>query len=643
MKSSRTTKHAKCTKVTCSFRVFRSSESNAGFRVSLFLFVAGLLLLYPGSSSTASEYQGKFNSANIAFYDRIRPVVPTNDTHRSSVCLVLSSGFVSFPSAKSPSVVLSFCPVTDLAVTSSPLLFLSSAQGFPDPLPLAPAVFLSSSSVPNLPAPLSGIPAFRPGILDPVPPCALSAPPPATPSVRECCSVRLSSAPALDVPRIVLSSRVDAASDLPPALPLSVGLSAFAFGEHPEPAALMLRQPAEDERVLLGLPSLALAVPAAPEHGLPLDLHSATFTPSSLSPVALAPADVSEPTVFTPCFAVSFSTVSSQVSDIPLSYACVSLSLSSSPVLESPESLCLNAPLAPESPLPPARSVFLSPSSVPDLPAPLSGVPAFRPGIPRVSPSLLAVSFTYLSPDASLAGFTTRDAVLLSLNLNSPIAIPDCLALSVADSSGAMKAVADNLLIDNVLRAAASGEINPRNPACRDMVLWFLYEYPFDERASEVFSLVLQSSAGNTVRKRTENLCAWSMSSHEGRYAAVLHYSSAHRLYQESDTRGTLQVLDLLTSNFADFFPDRRLLLHALCLVGEGRLDEAGIFLGRIASELPDSPLIPNAEFLSAWILMQDNKMDEARSILDALVTGFPKSESAAKARRVLANMIPKR
>ena len=179
-----------------------------------------------------------------------------------------------------------------------------------------------------------------------------------------------------------------------------------------------------------------------------------------------------------------------------------------------------------------------------------------------------------------------------------------------------------------------TGRINKRSPELRRELAVFLADIPFTTDAYQAFQYMLEGSAGNTVQKRAANLTAWAQQHSDGRYATIIAYYTAYHYCKIKKTDMALACIDEYRDKYREF-PARIDLLQALCFIQKNDRTNALSILRKIREDHPKAPVLPEALFLSAWILYQENNVAEAQTILAELLQRFPSSDSARKAAQL--------
>ena len=195
----------------------------------------------------------------------------------------------------------------------------------------------------------------------------------------------------------------------------------------------------------------------------------------------------------------------------------------------------------------------------------------------------------------------------------------------------------DAILLDGFMEDVKEGRLNKRDPQLREKMAWYLEEHPFTPAAYRLFTTLVEGSAGNTPRRKLDNLRSWAGTFRDGRYAPIVTYYAAYHSYRASAYRDALAFSDEYLGSYSANH-DRVHLLKALCLVSQSRFPDALSALGRVG-ESPDSPLLPQASFLTAWVHLQEQNTAKAKPILQALMRDHPASEYAAKAKQILEGL----
>ena len=216
----------------------------------------------------------------------------------------------------------------------------------------------------------------------------------------------------------------------------------------------------------------------------------------------------------------------------------------------------------------------------------------------------------------------------------SAIARPVSLAFRVGVTAAS---IVDGKILDVVLEEVRAGRRNARDPRLREEIAWYFDSNPYTPQAYALFVVLVDGSAGNTPRKKSDNLRAWAETYRDARYASIIAYYAAYHAYRLNAYDQALGTADEYIGRF-QAEQDRLYMLKALCYVGQSKLPEALDALRKVQG-YPQSTLLPHAQFLSAWVHLQEGRTTEARVLLQSLPERYPDSPYAAKARQLLQGM----
>lgn len=208
--------------------------------------------------------------------------------------------------------------------------------------------------------------------------------------------------------------------------------------------------------------------------------------------------------------------------------------------------------------------------------------------------------------------------------------------LSVAKplASGAVQLVAARIVRDGL----ADGTLNPRNPAWRPHLVRLLAAAGASPDAEVLFTTLLAGCAGADDMARLAVVESWAARFEEGRHAETVAHAAARFAFSSGDYAGASRRC----ASIASAYPasaDRAMLLQALSEAYAGNRAEALRLLAGLRKQLPDSPSVPEARLLEAWLALQDLRNDDAAAILRDIVATAPKSPAAAKASQMLSDL----
>lgn len=181
-----------------------------------------------------------------------------------------------------------------------------------------------------------------------------------------------------------------------------------------------------------------------------------------------------------------------------------------------------------------------------------------------------------------------------------------------------------------------AGELNPRNPEWRPQLALLLSKSGGNVGSDELFALLLAGCAGHDEQARIATAQAWAAEREEGRFAPVIALFAARRAFEAGDYATAINRCETAAKSYPKE-SDRVMLLLALALAQTGEKDRAMSTLRALRETHPNSPTAPEARFMEAWLALQDARANEAAVILAEVVAANPRSQTAAKASRMLA------
>lgn len=199
-------------------------------------------------------------------------------------------------------------------------------------------------------------------------------------------------------------------------------------------------------------------------------------------------------------------------------------------------------------------------------------------------------------------------------------------------------------LVVNVLDEAEHGKHTKLGNGLKRELLAIVAHNTSTESSYRAFSALLADATGTNDLERGQSLLAWT-AREEAEYdlnrliyfTALHHYRSLqydaalkqiNRYLADQDAHGSRNSKD-------DF-----LMLKALCAWGEGNDGVSAIsVVNEMLDEYPDSPLVPHALFLRAWVNLYGGNTGAARAGFAEVISRHPQSDFAARARQVLAGL----
>jgi TolA-binding protein len=184
----------------------------------------------------------------------------------------------------------------------------------------------------------------------------------------------------------------------------------------------------------------------------------------------------------------------------------------------------------------------------------------------------------------------------------------------------------------------ADGSINPRNPAWRPHLALLLSDPAYALEADTLFAAILSGCAGYDDRARIATAEAWAGGFEGGRFASTIAYCAARQEF----TSGNYAAAESRCKRIIAEHPeatDRAMLLMAFAQAQSGDHKRALLTLKGFRKLHPESPAVPEARFMEAWIALQESRNDDAVAILRDIVTETPHAPAAAKATKMLADL----
>ncbi len=182
----------------------------------------------------------------------------------------------------------------------------------------------------------------------------------------------------------------------------------------------------------------------------------------------------------------------------------------------------------------------------------------------------------------------------------------------------------------------ADGSLNPRNPAWRPY-LTVLLENPDAATDSEaLFATLLAGCAGHDERARLAAAETWAAGYAGGRHAPIIAYASARRAFTSGDYAAAAHRCERILADHPAL-AERAMLLLAMARAQTGDRVRALQILAAFRADHPDSPAVPEARYMEAWIALQEMRNEEAVAILRDITAQTPRAPAAAKAAKMLA------
>ncbi len=202
----------------------------------------------------------------------------------------------------------------------------------------------------------------------------------------------------------------------------------------------------------------------------------------------------------------------------------------------------------------------------------------------------------------------------------------------------------DQRLVAGVLDEAEHGGHTKLDDALKRELRSVLAHGAPTESSYRAFSLLLADSTGTNDLERGQALLAWTeREGTEHDLSRMIYFTALHHyrsLQYDAALKHINRYLAAQGAEGAWEGKDQLLMLKALCAWGEGN---DGAFAIEVVTEMleehPDSPLVPHALFLRAWVNLYCGRTAEARTGFGEVIARHPQSEFAGRARQVLAGM----
>lgn len=288
------------------------------------------------------------------------------------------------------------------------------------------------------------------------------------------------------------------------------------------------------------------------------------------------------------------------------------------------------------------RDAAIAPETVANLP--ISGfhtAPAALPPFPQspVIPALGASSLPVCRTGAvSLPSEAAMVPVLGARGLSRskavgtplrPSAVPD---ISAASARQRVAALAYDLLQE--------GKADPRSPEWRPYLAELVARPLPDADPVALYHLFLASFEGIDTRARMTLAESWAARHEGGRYAGPIALASLRSLFQSGD----YEEVEKRTVRVAADHPEQAaqsLSLRVLCQVYRNDLDAAEKTVAALRQDFAGTPDEPEILYLAAWLRIEQNRLDEARQMLQNVRNRFPDTSAAKKARSALEELQP--
>jgi len=163
------------------------------------------------------------------------------------------------------------------------------------------------------------------------------------------------------------------------------------------------------------------------------------------------------------------------------------------------------------------------------------------------------------------------------------------------------------------------------------------------ENSYRAFLALLADAAGTTDLHRGQTLLAWTEREGTSYEVDRLVYFTALHLYRTLEYDAALGLINRLlaaTDTKGREDRDQFMMLKALCAWGEGNDGASAIeVVNAMLTDHPDSPLVPHALFLRAWVHLYCGRTGEARTGFKDVISRHPQSEYAVRAAQMMTGL----
>ena len=184
------------------------------------------------------------------------------------------------------------------------------------------------------------------------------------------------------------------------------------------------------------------------------------------------------------------------------------------------------------------------------------------------------------------------------------------------------------------------GKADPRSPEWRPYLAELVARPLPDADPVALYHLFLASFEGIDTRARMTLAESWAARHEGGRYAGPIALASLRSLFQSGD----YEEVEKRTVRVAADHPEQAaqsLSLRVLCQVYRNDLDAAEKTVAALRQDFAGTPDEPEILYLAAWLRIEQNRLDEARQMLQNVRNRFPDTSAAKKARSALEELQP--
>ena len=202
----------------------------------------------------------------------------------------------------------------------------------------------------------------------------------------------------------------------------------------------------------------------------------------------------------------------------------------------------------------------------------------------------------------------------------------------------------DQRLVAGVLdEAGQRGSATGLDDALKRELLSVMANDASPENSYRAFLALLADAAGTNDLHRGQTLLAWTERAGTSHDVDRLVYFTALHLYRTLEYDAALGLINRFLATPGKAGRDDRdqfMMLKALCAWGEGNDGASAIeVVNAMLTDHPDSPLVPHALFLRAWVHLYCGRTGEARTGFKEVISRHPQSEYAARAAQMLTGL----
>ena len=182
------------------------------------------------------------------------------------------------------------------------------------------------------------------------------------------------------------------------------------------------------------------------------------------------------------------------------------------------------------------------------------------------------------------------------------------------------------------------GEGDPHSSEWRPYLAELIARPRRDVDVLAMYRLFLASFDGIDSRSRMTPAENWAMRYDGGRYAGAIALASLRLLFQ-SEVYDEVESRALRVAADHPALAAQALSLRVLCLVYRNNLATADESVAALLRDFKGTSDEPEVLYLAAWLRIEQNRIDEARQMLQNVRDSFPGTPAAKKARSALEEL----